>query len=165
MLPECITCFVTMATALSEAGVPTLWPWGLAQSATFWTANMLNMKQPWHKVQSTWIAYAVARGGNVEEHYLSPLAYSYSPGCDDPQGDAEDQKHCAWADSHQCLHHKPCVKVHLMRKCRQTNRLKRCGHLHYSAMFTKAEIRTTPSYSCSFSTLHAYCTCQTFEFN
>lgn len=62
-------------------------------------------------------------GGNVKEHYLSPLTYSYSPGCNDPQGDAEDQKHCAWADSHQGLHHKPCVKVHLMGNHRQRRKL------------------------------------------
>ncbi len=42
-----------------------------------------------------------------------PLAHSYSPGCDDPQGDAEDQQHRPGADSHEGFHYKPCVKMHL----------------------------------------------------
>lgn len=131
--------------------MPTLWPRGLAQSATFWTANIGNMKKLWDTITN---AYVTAMGGNVKEHYLSPLTYSYSPGCNDPQGDAEDQKHCARADSHQSLHHKPCVKVHLMRNHKQTHKLTGsfdtayffsprkfvCIHLHYSAMFTEVQL-------------------------
>lgn len=109
------------------------------------------MKKLWDTITN---AYVTAMGGNVKEHYLSPLTYSYSPGCNDPQGDAEDQKHCARADSHQSLHHKPCVKVHLMRNHKQTHKLTGsfdtayffsprkfvCIHLHYSAMFTEVQL-------------------------
>lgn len=120
------------------------------------------MKKLWDTITN---AYVAAMGGNVKEHYLSPLTYSYSPGCNDPQGDAEDQKHCARADSHQSLHHKPCVKVHLMRNHRQTHKLIGsfdtayffsprkfvCIHLHYSAMFTEVQLTTTPLCSSSIT--------------
>lgn len=52
-----------------------------------------------------------------------PLAHSYGPSSDDPQGDAEDQQHRPGADSHEGFHYKPCVKMHLQHTQTQVHTL------------------------------------------